>query len=111
MARIDVQTSGFPQALRRLDRLGDQAFNQRPTMEAQARDASRRVVVTARDTGRLAASIEPLDVDPFGFVLGTKVPYAHFVFDGTKNMRAQPPRVPRGIGDQTARAIGRSVTS
>jgi hypothetical protein len=40
-------------------------------------------------------------------VIGSKVPYARFVFGGTKHMAARPPRVSeRTLGNHAADAVG-----
>jgi hypothetical protein len=44
-------------------------------------------------------------VNDRGYVIGTSVPYAHFVFNGTKHMPAQPPDVPNDLGRRAAQRI------
>ena len=104
-----VTVIGDEATARRLDRLGLAAHVQSPTMAAAARTTASRIRDIPVDTGRLAASMEPLNVTSYGFDVGSRVPYAKYVFHGTRKMRARPPRVPDTVGSQTARALGAAI--
>lgn len=100
---------GDETAARHLERIGAAAHTQTRTMEDAARRTARSVRGVPVDTGRLARSIEPLSASPYGFEVGSKVPYARYVFHGTRNMAARPPRVPESVGSRTARILGDSI--
>jgi hypothetical protein len=89
--------------------MGTNALQQEPTMRDAGRITARGVSGIPIRTGRLAASIEVLSADDYGFEVGSRVPYARFVFQGTKYVSAQPPRVPSGTGKRTAYALSRGI--
>ncbi len=109
MPSVSVTARGVPQAAGQLERMGTNALRQEPTMTDAGRNTARRVSGVPVRTGRLAASVELLDADDYGFVVGSRVPYARFVFRGTKYMSAQPPRVPSDTGKRTAYALSRGI--
>ena len=89
---------------------GDAATDLKDVMDRQARQAVRRITGVPQDTGRLAASIEVLDVTDSGFEVGSQVTYAHYVFDGTRYMDARPPRIATGaIARSSAVDINRRI--
>jgi len=100
---------GDEAAARRLERLGTAAHTQAPTMDDAARQAARSVRGVPIDTGRLERSIEALSSNAYGFEVGSKVPYARYVFHGTRHMAARPPKVPDNIGQRTARVLSASI--
>jgi hypothetical protein len=100
-----ITITGDDQVIAQLKRLGDLVYRLEPAMRDTSQFAERQIRGVPVRTGRLAASTRGgrdqfLDVDNFGFAVGTKVPYARMVFGGTKHMPARPPKV-------NARAIGR----
>jgi hypothetical protein len=100
-----ITITGDDQVIAQLQRLGDLAYRLEPAMRDTSQFAERQIRGVPTRTGRLAASMrggrdQTLDVNNFGFAIGTTVPYAGFVFGGTKHMPARPPKV-------NARAIGR----
>jgi bacteriophage HK97-gp10 putative tail-component len=109
MPSARITTTGVPQAASKLERIGNNAHQQGPTMRDAGRVTARAVSGVPVDTGRLASSIEVLDSSDYGFSVGTRVDYAHFVFRGTKYMRARPPRVPSDTGRRTAYALSRGI--
>jgi hypothetical protein len=106
---VRVTTTGDKAAAATLSRVGAAAFEQAPVMASAARRTARGVRGIPVDTGRLAASPEVLDSGPFGFVVGSRVPYARYVFHGTRYMAARPPRVPSNIGADTADTISAAI--
>ncbi len=97
MART-VTVTGDTRAIRMLLAKGRASGRLKPAMEAVADYAERQITGVPVDTGRLAESTRGGDdqlrkVDDASFSLGSQVPYARFVFGGTKHMRARPPRV------------------
>jgi hypothetical protein len=105
-----VTVTGADVAARRLRGIGKRASEQRLTFEREARDAQRRIRGVPVDTGALARSVRGgagtvRKVNDRGYVIGTSVPYAHFVFNGTKHMPAQPPDVPNDLGRRAAQRI------
>lgn len=107
--RARITERGAHITARQLQTMGVRATHQAPTMRAAGRDAAQSVRGVAVDTGRLKSSIELLEADDGGFTVGSKVPYARFVFYGTKNMKAQPPDVPKDIGRRTSYVVGRGI--
>jgi hypothetical protein len=89
--------------------MGMRAEAQAPTMKAAARDTARKVKGIPVDTGRLSASVEVISADNDGFVVGSKVPYAKFVFGGTRYVKARPPDVPSDVGSRTSYALMRGI--
>lgn len=108
MPGITIHEQGVTQAARKLDAIGDAALSQGHTFERLARDAPGSIKGVPRDTGRLdrslrdGASEQYKRVTPFGYEVGTKVPYARFVFGGTKHMKARPPRVTTNRASEAA---------
>jgi len=109
MAQV-VTVTGDEQTSRLLRQKGITALHLEPVMDEQGKRAVRQVSGIPKDTGRLAASIEVLDTSDHGFDVGSRVPYARFVFGGTKYMDARPPRVNTdAIARNTADAINREL--
>jgi hypothetical protein len=104
-----VTVTGDDQAARQLVAIGVKAAHQRPVMQEQARRTARQIKGIPVDTGQLAASIEVLSASDEGFEVGTRVNYARYVFEGTKYVRARPPRVPATVASDTASAVGRDL--
>jgi phage gpG-like protein len=105
-----VTITGADVAQRRLRAIGERAGKQRETFERESRDAQRRIRGVPVDTGRLERSVHGgkdsvRKVSDRGYVIGTSVEYARFVFGGTKTMPARPPDVPRDLGRRAAQAI------
>jgi hypothetical protein len=104
-----ITITGDAAAQRKLRAIGDRARHQRSTFERQARNAQRRITGVPVDSGRLRQGITGAEstrvVTDYGYRIGTDVPYARFVFRGTKYMAARPPTVPRDLGADAARAI------
>lgn len=109
MAAVAVTASGVTATERKLSAVGRAAFQQEPVMVDAARRTARGVSGVPRDTGRLASSIDVLSTSPFGFDVGSDVPYARYVFRGTRYMAARPPRVPSSIAADTADQIGSRI--
>jgi hypothetical protein len=105
-----VSVQGDRAAALRLHRVGTAAQAQAPTMAKLGHDAARRVTGIPSDTGTLAKSIEVIASGDWGYVLGSKVPYARYVFRGTKYVDARPPRIPGDIQRRAANAIGDDIT-
>lgn len=81
-----------------LRRRGERARHLESAMRDTAHYAERQITNTPVDTGRLASSLrggseQTMIVTNDGFELGTTVPYARYVFRGTRYMSAQPPTV------------------
>jgi hypothetical protein len=105
-----VTVTGADVAQRKLRAIGTRAGNQRATMERESRAAQRRIRGVPVDTGRLARAVRGgadtvRKVSDSGYVIGTSVEYARFVFGGTKKMPARPPDVPNDLGKRTAVSI------
>lgn len=105
-----VSVSGDEAAAAKLDRVGAAAYTQSPAIRRAAERTARGIRGVPVETGRLERSIVVLDSGAQGFVVGSRnVPYARFVFHGTKHMAAQPPKVPSNIGPDTADEIGSNL--
>jgi hypothetical protein len=111
-ARLNIREKGVAAAVAHLEEVGVAAHEARPTMEDLARDAANAISRVPSDTGRLSDSLRDnageqyKRVTPYGYDVGTTVPYARFVFRGTGKMKARPPRVSRKrLKDDAARAI------
>jgi hypothetical protein len=79
-------------------------------MAREAARVQRTISGVPVDTGRLAASVaggrETLrEAGPGGYRIGSRVPYAPFVFGGTRRTAARPPRVPGDPAGQAGRAV------
>lgn len=92
---------------RTLAETGRRAAHQRATLQVQAQQARRLITGVPVDSGALAASVANASttVTDDSFTLRSALPYAHFVFHGTRYMDAQPPRVPPTVGEHTAQAV------
>jgi hypothetical protein len=112
MKSVDVV--GEDKAARMLHGMGRRALDQSNAMRQAGRSTQRSISGIPVATGRLERGTRggpesTLDVDATGYVIGTKVPYARFVFYGTKYMRARPPKVPSNAGSDAARLINHDV--
>lgn len=110
----NVKAIGDEKAARMLDEMGHRARDQRASMDRAGRAAQRSVSGVPVDTGRLRASMNggpesELKVTPWGYELGTKVPYARFVFYGTESMPARPPHVAGDPGADAAALVNEDV--
>jgi hypothetical protein len=85
-----VTVTGDDAAARHLRNIARRAGRQRPTMERE---------------GVRGGPESTFKATEHGYEIGTEVPYAPFVFGGTKHMAARPPKVPRDLGKRAAQAI------
>lgn len=107
--RAKVETDSRA-AERMLTNLGNAAHEQKPVMARMAQDTAKRITGIPVDTGALEQSVGVLLAEAHGFVVGTKgVPYARYVFRGTRYVSAQPPKVPSDVGARTAHAVGSNL--
>ena len=95
---VSVSTTGDRETAARLRARGARAQRLEPAMRDIARYAEQHVTGVPVDTGRLADSItsgseQTVTTTDDSFTLATSVPYARYVFHGTRHMDAQPPRV------------------
>lgn len=109
-----ITTTGVDTTRRMLDGIGARALNQQRTFETEGRAAQRSISGVPVRTGRLDRGVRGgpgsiLNVGPAGYTIATSVPYARFVFGGTKRMPARPPRIPSGLGAQSATSVARDV--
>jgi len=110
-----VEVIGDERVIRDLQAKGDQATRLKPVMQGVADFAERQITGIPVDTGRLSRSVrgggdQLLRVNDQGFDLGSTVDYARFVFGGTKNMKARPPRVnTNAIARRAAQDINREL--
>jgi hypothetical protein len=109
MASVGVRARGVGAASDRIKQTGHRALQQRSTLRKVANDTARRTSGIPVHTGRLKNSIEVISVSDVGFTVGSRVEYAGYVFNGTKYMRARPPRVPGNVADITASAVGSDI--
>jgi hypothetical protein len=105
-----ITVTGVPETQRHLHAIAARAGRQRHTMQSEGRAAQRSITGIPVDSGRLARGVRggsesTLEATNVGYRVGTSVPYARFVFKGTRKMAAQPPRVPRNLGARAASAI------
>jgi hypothetical protein len=108
---VKITCVGDRVAAHRITATGERAHHQRGAMSLAGRFAGRSISGVPVRTGRLRASTRggpehELVVTDRGFDLASSVPYARFVFGGTRNMRAHPPRVnERTIAREAATAV------
>jgi hypothetical protein len=93
-----VTVTGDERVIRELRAKGAQAVRLKDVMRDVADYSERQITGVPVRTGRLdrstrGGSEQLLEVRDDGFDLGSTVRYARFVFGGTKNMRARPPRI------------------
>lgn len=105
MAAIEI--IGDREAAARLVAMGRRAEALEPVMDQEAERTARSVTGVPVDTGRLAASIEVLGANDRGYAVGSRLPYARYVFRGTRYVDAHPARVPTDTGRRGAAAIAR----
>lgn len=109
-----ITTQGVQQSQQQLRAVAERANDQTDTMDAEARAMQRRIKGVPEDTGRLARSVAGgadtlRRVWKDGYLIGSLVEYAPFVFGGTRYMAARPPRVPDDAGERAAAAIARDL--
>jgi hypothetical protein len=104
----EVSVQGATETARRLNAAGNESVSQAEVMRNVGERTRRGLRGVPVDTGTLAGSIDVVSGN-FGFVVGTRVPYARFVFAGTRNMPAQPPRVTNNPGGETAQEVSHNV--
>jgi hypothetical protein len=105
-----VSVTGLDRAERMLRRVGARGADQSATFAREAARVQRSIGGVPVDTGRLRSSVaggaETLrEVGPDGYTVGSHVPYARFVFGGTRYVRARPPKVPGSPASSAARAV------
>jgi hypothetical protein len=104
--RVSITCDGADTTSRRLRNMGTRALDQSRTMGAAARDTAHTINDVPVATGRLARSVRNGGrATRSGFEVTSDVPYAPFVFGGTRHMPARPPSIPRDVGVQTARMV------
>jgi hypothetical protein len=100
---------------RRLAKIAHKAGDQSDTLRNEGRKVQRQIK-TANETGRLQAGTSGgsaesvLTVKADSYVISTRVPYARFVFKGTRYQAAQPPTIPPDADAQASAAILRDLT-
>jgi hypothetical protein len=110
-----VTITGDERVTRLLREKGAAALQLKPVMKDSADFAERQIRNVPVRTGRLAASTrggpeQLVQLRDDGFDLGSRTPYARFVFEGTKHMRARPPTInTSAIGRNAADAINRHL--
>jgi hypothetical protein len=109
MASVRIRATGVEAASDRLKKVGHKSLEQRATLKKVADSTARRISGVPVDTGRLKASVDVASVSPLGFTIASDVPYAGYVFNGTKYMRARPPHIPSNVADLTASAVGSDI--
>lgn len=105
---MSITIRGADDTARHLRQIGDNAEHLTAVHQRQGEEVARGTVVTAIDSGTLRDSIEVLHADEDGFAVGSRVPYARFVFRGTIHQPPRPPKVP-AFGPRAAEAISREV--
>jgi hypothetical protein len=104
--RLELSCDGAQQTSRRLRNMGTRSLDQSSVMSAAARDTAHAIEGVPEDTGRLARSVrDGARSDRKGFTITSDVPYAAFVFGGTRHMPARPPKVPANVAAETARRV------
>lgn len=102
MPDVTLDTRAVTRMLERLERQADRADH---AVERVARAAT-VTGIPVGDTGRLARSVRVRREDDGAWVLSTDVPYARFVFGGTKYVAARPPHVKAPpLADEVAREV------
>jgi hypothetical protein len=106
----DVDVIGATETQRRLRRIGTRGLDQSDVIADSARATQRSIEGVPVRTGRLDRSVHGgrdsyMESSAGGYVIGSSMPYARFVFRGTRHMRAQPPRIPSSTGSNTARRL------
>jgi len=105
-----ITTEGVQGAQARLTRTAERASHQRATLETEAKRVQRQITGIPRASGRLEKGVKGgsesvITVTDSSYAIGTKVPYARFVFRGTSTMPARPPRIPPNTGQRAAQAV------
>lgn len=108
-----ITCTGDDRSAAMLRNVGHKATQQYDTLLIAARQTQRSIRGIPADTGRLERGVtggaeSTLDVSNDGFQIGTSVPYARFVFAGTRHMSAQPPQIPE-IATRVATAISNDL--
>jgi hypothetical protein len=115
VAKSTLEITGDAHAAERLNTIGERSRDQRDVMQREAEKTRRRIRGVPRDTGRLDKGVHGgdesvLEVTDEGYTIGTTVPYARFVFNGTRYMSAQPPRIPTDTASSAAHAVADDLT-
>ena len=107
---MGAQVTGETQLAADLRGMARAAQNLEGVLGRQSRRAAEGISGVPRgSSGRLGKGItraENREVDRSSFRIGVGTFYGHMVFSGTSHSAAQPPKIPSGIGLDTARAIG-----
>lgn len=108
-----ITVDGDERAAAMLRDVGHKATHQYETLLVAGRQTQRAISGVPVDTGRLERGVtggpeSALDVTDDGFDVGTAVPYARFVFGGTRYVSARPPRVP-DVAGRVATAISNDL--
>lgn len=106
-----ISCEGADRAASYLRGIAVRARNQTRTFEAEGRRAQRSITGIPVATGRLERGVTGgpesiMRAGPAGYTVATAVPYARFVFGGTKYMTARPPRVATNLATSAASAVG-----
>lgn len=100
-----ITVHGETEAANSLDRMARRTIDQRVPMAGAGRSAARSIRGIPVATGRLEASVRMgVRATSHGYAITSDVPYARFVFHGTRKMRARPPQVPASVAPASARA-------
>lgn len=110
MPKYSVDVEGAREAAAHVQHIGERATHQRETFKREAEHAAGQITGVPVATGRLARGTgKPpegfADATNGGYVIGTTVPYARFVFKGTSVMPARPPKLPHDLGHRAADAV------
>jgi hypothetical protein len=108
-ASVSVEVNGDA-AERMLARIQDGLRFTQATYRV-AQDGVAQIGAIARDTGALAGSLRAKRTSsPTMSLIVSDVPYARFVFRGTRHMAAQPPDVPtEALASELVREINREI--
>ena len=105
-----VTITGDDAVARKLEKMGRDALHQEAAMRQSARATVREISGIPVATGRLERSVTVLAANDTGFDVGSRVPYARHVFDGTEHMPARPPKVNAdAVARDTAERISRDL--
>jgi hypothetical protein len=104
-----ITVTGATEAALMLRRKGYKGAHQQATMTREGESAQRQIRGVPVKTSRLQRGVTTgseaiMRATDTGYTLATTVPYARFVFGGTKTMRARPPKFPN-LGVRAAQAI------
>jgi hypothetical protein len=109
-----VTIKGADRAAARLRGIGWRALDQSSTMRKAGANAQHSISGVPIATGRLDRSVHSpaaLRTTADGFTISTDVPYAYYVFAGTRHMAARPLRLSSMVGPDTARMVAHDLLS